>query len=296
MNEFLADGVPTSLNRDQITTVQLGGATICFVPYDVQTEAFEGPFDVLLHLILREEVDLYEISVVRIVDAFLAHVATLDHPDLELTTEFLLIAATLVQLKTRRLLPDEDPLTLDEELAIWSERDLLLARLLECKTFKDAASALARLSEVAAHSVPRTAGLEDRFADLAPDPMIGVTPERIREAFRRAVTPRIQPTIQLDHIAPIRASVADAVVEIADELRRAGTISFRRLTASLGTRLEVVVRFLAVLELFKQDRVDLDQTETFGDIRVTWRDDVQATSPLDPSWPGTAALVDAYDG
>ncbi len=124
------------------------------VPYDVQTPHFEGPLDVLLHVILREEVDLYEISITHIVDGFLAHLEALDHPDLESTTEFLLIAATLVQLKSRRLLPDDEPLTLDEELAVWSERDLLLARLLECKTFKDAARALARLSETAGRSVP----------------------------------------------------------------------------------------------------------------------------------------------
>lgn len=267
------------------------------VAYDVSTQVFEGPFDVLLHLILREEVDLYEISMVRIVDEFITYVDALEQPDLELTTEFLLIAATLVQLKARRLLPDDEPVTLDEELAIWSERDLLLARLVECKTFKDAAKALARLAEHAERSAPRTAGPEDHYLDLAPDPMIGVTPEKIRDALIRALTPRPEPRIDLHHVAPIRVSVADAVVEVAAELTRAGHMSFRELTASSATRLEVVVRFLAVLELYKEDRVELDQAEVFGDIAIIWRGET-GSDALDThaGWNVSTMLVDSYDG
>jgi len=252
---------------------------------------------VLLHLILREEVDLYEISMVRIVDEFLAYVDALDQPDLELTTEFLLIAATLVQLKARRLLPDDDPVTLDEELAIWSERDLLLARLVECKTFKDAARALARLADDAERTAPRVAGVEDHFLDLAPDPMIGVTPDKVRDALVRALTPRPEPRIDFQHVAPIRVSVAEAVVEIAAELGRIGRTSFRELTAASANRLEVVVRFLAVLELFKEDRIDLDQTEIFGEILITWRGD-GGSDRLDwhAGWDAASMLVDSYDG
>ncbi len=266
--------------------------------YDVTTEVFEGPFDVLLHLILREEVDLYEISMARIVDGFLAHVEALEEPDLELTTEFLLIAATLVQLKARRLLPDDGDLTLDEELAAWSERDLLLARLVECKTFKDAARALATMASEAERTAPRVRGVEDRYLDLAPDPMIGVTPDKLRDALVRALTPKPVPTIDLDHVAPIRVSVAEAVVEIADRVRRAGNISFRQLTASTTDRLEIVVRFLAILELFKEARVDLDQTELFGDIRITWCGDGRDHDPLSwhASFDASDLLVDAYDG
>ena len=109
------------------------------MPYEVQTSVFEGPFDLLLHLILQEQVDLYEVSLSTIVDAYLAELDRLDNLDLEVATEFVLIAATLVELKTRRLLPMDDDLDLDEELALWEERDLLLSRLLECKMFKDAA-------------------------------------------------------------------------------------------------------------------------------------------------------------
>ncbi|MER3453212.1 MAG: segregation/condensation protein A, partial [Acidimicrobiia bacterium] len=122
------------------------------MPYEVQTPVFEGPLDLLLHLILREQVDIYEVPLVRVVDAFLAEVERMQSLDLEVATEFCLIAATLVELKSRRLLPGGEEVEVDEELAVWSERDLLLARLLECKTFKDAAAALERMAAAAARS------------------------------------------------------------------------------------------------------------------------------------------------
>lgn len=263
--------------------------------YDVQTLDFEGPFDLLLHLILKEQVDLYEVSLSQIVDEFLIHMDKIESIDLEIATEFLLIAATLVELKTRRLLPGDDALTLDDELAIWEERDMLLARLLECKTFKDAAAMLLGRSESAGRSVPRTAGLDERYIDLAPDMLEGITAPQLRAAFLRAITPKPKPTIDLDHVAPIRASVTDAVIELTDELARVGHINFRALTASLMTRLEVVVRFLAVLELFKQGRVDLQQPTTFGDIEIQWLGASGSIADDDP-WTAGLSLVDAYDG
>ncbi|HRE02264.1 MAG TPA: segregation/condensation protein A, partial [Ilumatobacteraceae bacterium] len=117
--------------------------------YDVSTPVFEGPFDLLLHLILREQVDIYEISLTRIVNAYLEEVDKLQSVDLDLATEFLLIASTLVELKARRLLPGRADVDLDDEFALWEERDLLLARLLECKTFKDVATIFGRLADEA---------------------------------------------------------------------------------------------------------------------------------------------------
>src|SRR3954469_21612179 len=115
---------------------------------EVSTPVFEGPFDLLLHLIMREQVDLYQVSLARIVDAYLVELDRLEGLDLEVATEFLLIAATLIELKARRLLPGPDDVDIDDEFALWEERDLLLARLLECKTFKDAARALSAMGEV----------------------------------------------------------------------------------------------------------------------------------------------------
>jgi segregation and condensation protein A len=240
------------------------------VPYEVQTSVFEGPFDLLLHLILREQVDIYEVSLTTVVDAYLAELEKMTVVDLDVATEFLLIAATLIELKSRRLLPAGDDLDLDEELALWEERDLLLARLLECKTFKDAARELERMASAAGRSYPRVAGLEDRFLALTPDLMEGVTPDRLRAAFLKAMQPKPSVRVTLDHVAPIRASVRDAVVELLDELPRSGRITFRRLTSGLAERLEIVVRFLAVLELFKQGAVELEQFESFGDITIVW--------------------------
>ena len=259
------------------------------MPYEVTTPVYEGPFDLLLHLILREQVELYDISLTKIVDAYLAELDAMEKFSLDVATEFLLIAATLIELKTRRLLPGEDDLDLDDELSLWSERDLLLTKLVECKTFKDVAVALQGLANEAGRSYPRVAGPDDRFIELTPDLLAGVTAADVRAAFLRAVTPKPQARIDLDHVAPIRASVTDAEAELLEELPLVGTISFRALTGDIVERLAVVVRFLAVLELFKQGFIDLDQPHTFGDIQIVWlgrdRSELEELSP-----------VDAYDG
>ena len=263
--------------------------------YEVQTEVFEGPFDLLLHLILREQVDLYEVSLSRIVDAYLVELEKMDGLDLDVATEFLLIAATLLELKSKRLLPGDDDVDLDDELALWEERELLLVRLLECKTFKDAATALQRLSAAAGRSYPRTAGLEDRFLEIAPDLLTGISAEDVRAAFIRAITPKPPPRVDLDHVAPIRASVTDAVEELLDELPRTGRMTFRELTGSLVDRLEIVVRFLAILELYKQGLVELDQFTSFGDITISWIGG-DAGSAEEGGWMRAMATMDTYDG
>lgn len=265
------------------------------MPYEVQTPVFEGPFDLLLHLILREQVDLYELRLSVIVDAYLAHIEAMEGLDLDVATEFLLIAATLVELKAKRLLPGDDEIDLDDELALWEERDLLLARLLECKTFKDAAVALNVLAQDASRAFPRTAGLEDRFLSLAPDLLAGVTPDLLREAYLRATAPKPVPRVELDHVAPLRVSVTDAVEELLDELPRVGRITFRRLTSDLVETLEVVIRFLALLELFKQGLVDLEQPGNFGELTITWVGGAEDDAH-DGGWMRALAAVDAYDG
>jgi segregation and condensation protein A len=243
------------------------------VSVEVSTPVFEGPFDLLLHLILKEQVDIYEVALSRIVDAYLAELDKMESLDLDLATEFLLIAATLVELKARRLLPGRDDIDIDDEFALWEERDLLLARLLECKTFKDVAQVFGRLATDADLSFPRLVGPEEPFASLVPDMLEGVTGERLRAAFLRSVTPKSVPTIDLFHVAPVRVSVAEAVAELADELPRVGRIEFRRLTSGLVERLEVIVRFLALLEMYKQGWVELEQLDRFGDLEIVWIDE-----------------------
>ncbi|HAQ23467.1 MAG TPA: segregation/condensation protein A [Acidimicrobiaceae bacterium] len=253
----------------------------------VTTAVYEGPFDLLLNLILKEEVELYEVSLSSIVDAYLTELERLEALDLEVATEFLLIAAILVELKTRRLLPGRDRFETDDEFGLWEERDLLLARLLECKTFKDAAVVLRRLSSEASKSWPRRAGLEDHFLHLAPDLLDGVTLDDLRDACLRGLSPRPSTHVETEHIAPIRISVADAVTELVDEIPRSGATTFRSLTRGLVDRIEIVVRFLAVLELYKQGVVELDQLDAFGDIHVSWRPGARSED-LD--------LIDSYEG
>ncbi len=255
--------------------------------YAVSTPVFEGPFDLLLHLILQEEVDIHEVSLSRIVEAYLAELQKMQSLDLEIATEFLLIAATLIDLKARRLLPTGDDGELDEELALWEERDILLARLLDCKTFKDVAAVMHDLIERAELSQPRLAGPDERFESLLPDLLEGVTPLRMQRAFLRATEPKGPVSIDLFHVAPIRASVADALELLVKLLPTRGPTTFRELVAGVADRIEVVVRFLAILELFKQGRVDLAQAERFGDIAVTWNHDA-TESDLSP--------IDNYDG
>ena len=255
--------------------------------YEVQTEVFQGPFDLLLQLILQDEVELYEISLVDIVDAYLAELDRLEMCDLDMATEFLLIAATLVELKARRLLPDDREFDLEDELGLWEQRDLLLAKLLECKTFKDAAVTLRQMSVTADRSYARRAGLDEAFIGLAPDLLTGVTAVDVRDAYVRALTPRPTPHVDLFHVNPITITVHDAVVELLDELPRLGRISFRELTEGLVDRIEVVVRFLAVLELFKQDLVDIEQVRTFGEIVIRWTGDADAVAQLE---------IDRYEG
>jgi segregation and condensation protein A len=236
--------------------------------YEVQTSVFEGPFDLLLHLILKQEVDLWEISLSVIVDAYLSELERMDHLDLDVATEFLLIAATLVELKARRLLPGADDVELDEELLRFEERDLLLARLLECKTFKDASKVLEKRLRLAARSMPRTAGPEEPFRSLAPDPLASVTLEAFAAAATRALASPEDPIVQTDHVAPVRASVRDAVESILAILPDARAVTFRDLVVGVTERVEVVVRFLAVLELYKQGVVDLEQPTTFAELSV----------------------------
>lgn len=236
--------------------------------YAVRTPVFEGPFDLLLHLILKEEVELWEVSLSEIVDAYLSEVERMEQLDLDVATEFLLIAATLVELKARRLLPGLDELELDEELLRFEERDLLLARLLECKTFKDAARALEAHMRRADRSVPRTAGPEEPYRWMVPDPLERVKPEALRTAALRALAAPPVVTVDTDHVAPVRASVREAVESVLRLLPASEPMSFRALVAGAPHRLEVIVRFLAVLELYKQGMVDLTQFTNFGELMV----------------------------
>src|SRR5918995_6987976 len=249
--------------------------------YEVSTSVYEGPFDLLLSLILKQEVDLWEVSLSRIVDGYLAELERMETLDLDVTTEFLLIAATLVDLKARRLLPSLQDAELDEELLRFEERDLLLARLLECKTFKDVATALDAAIRRQDRSLPRRMVPEEPFLSLAPDPLERVRPAALRAAALRMLAAKPEPIVDTEHIAPVRASVRDAVDTVLRLLPGSEPMSFRALVAGVPHRLEFVVRFLAVLELYKQGIVDLVQFTNFGDLVVRRMRDGESVADVD---------------
>ena len=257
----------------------------------VVTPVFEGPFDVLLSLISDHKVEVYDIPVADLVDAFVAEMHARQPFDVAMASEFLVIAAILVELKSRKLLPGPDDVDDDEELSGFEERDRLLARLLELQAYAAAADTFVGLIERAQRSVPRLAGLEERFRDLAPDLLEGVTAERMAAAFLTGIAPRPDFTLDLSHVTVEAVTVSEAVSELEERLPGEGRVSFRELTSHCTTRMQIIVRFLALLELCKRGWISLDQGETFGDLAVMW---ISGSSVL--SSVGAGESVEEYDG
>jgi segregation and condensation protein A len=245
--------------------------------YEVHLDVFDGPFELLLQLITAQQVDLYEVSLTAIVDGYLAEVARMEQLDLESSTEFLLIAATLVELKCRRLLPGPDDVELDEDLSLLEARDYLLARLLECRMFAGAAEALAALERSASCSVARRSGPDDRFEQCAPDLLATVTPADLAAAARRALAPKPPPpVVEIAHVIEDVVSVATAIEDLIGRVRGEGWVSFRAATAGNPSTAYTVACFLAVLELYKQSLLDIEQADTFGELRIRWTGGSQA--------------------
>jgi segregation and condensation protein A len=257
----------------------------------VSTPVYEGPFDVLLALVSEHKVDVYDIRIAEIVDAFIAEMAARQPFDLQTASEFLVIAAILVELKSRKLLPGPDEVDDDEELAGFEERDRLLARLLELQAYAAASDAFAVLIDRTRRSVPRITGLEEHFRDLAPDLLAGLTPAKLAAAFLKGTTPRPEFILDLSHVTVEAVTVSEAVAELEERLPRDGRASFRELTAHCTTRMQIIVRFLALLELCKRGSISLDQGETFGDLVVVW-----VSGPSVLSTVGAADGVEEYDG
>jgi segregation and condensation protein A len=250
---------------------------------------YAGPLDVLFQLVSSHEVDILDIPLAPLVDAFVAHVrARREECTMDELSDFLLYAALLLELKSQRLLPGPDDIDADEETIGWEERDVLLARLLELRAYSAVADALARAFEATARSMPRVSGLDDGIEVHAPDLLAGVTPAELLAAYLRGIEDRPEPTLDLEHVTVETVTVAETVVDLARWLPGRGTTSFRELIAGLTDRVEIIVRFLAVLELCKLGRVSLGQGHTFGDLHVTWLRD--GGDPLD------VGLVDDYAG
>jgi segregation and condensation protein A len=240
------------------------------VPYEVHLDVYTGPFDLLLQLITAQELDLYEIRLTVIVDAFVAEIARLESSDLESMTEFLLIAATLIELKCKRLLPGSDDVELDEEFSLYEARDYLLARLVEAKMFSEAGRVLQALESTASRAHARRTGADERFANTQPDLLLGVTPARIATIAARAFTEHPAATVETSHIHHDEVSVHDTFDRLRHELPTLGRTTLREISASAPSTAAFVAIFLALLELYKQEFVDLDQFGSFGELTISW--------------------------
>lgn len=259
-------------------------------PWRVATPAFEGPIDLLVHLVNRHEVDILEVPLAPVVDGFLATVRGRPASvSMDVHSQFLLMAALLVELKSLRLLPGPDEVEDEEELDGWEARDLLLARLLECRAYAAAANAFVTLSERAARSVARESGLDDGFVVHAPDLLAGVRPDQLSQAYLRATAARPVPRVDLSHVTVDTVTVSETVQSLARVLPGRGPLTFRELTGHLTARIEIIVHFLALLELCKLGKVSLGQAERFGELRIEW---VAEDNPLVDALIG----ADDYDG
>src|SRR5688500_4998231 len=237
--------------------------------FEVRLDAFEGPLDLLLSLISKHKPAVTEIALSQVTDEFIAHIKKLPDDDLEETTSFLLVAATLLDLKAARLLPSgevED----EEDLALLEARDLLFARLLQYKAYKEVAKIFAGRMAEESLRFPRTAPLEPQFADLLPELILGIGPEQLARIAARAFTPKLPPTVNVGHIYQPLASVREQAAILVQRLRRMRRATFRALVADCEGTYEVIARFLAVLELFRESAVTFDQREPLGDLHVTW--------------------------
>jgi segregation and condensation protein A len=238
--------------------------------FTVRLTNFEGPFDLLLQLIGKHKLDVTEIALSRVTDEFIAHLRALgDELDLDQASEFLVVAATLLDLKAARLLPAAD-VEDEEDLELLEARDLLFARLLQYKAYKQAAAFLRERETEAARRHPRDAALEPRFAELLPEVLLGLTPEQFAALATKALTPKAPAVVGVSHLHAAPVSVAEQLLLVRNQLISAGTATFRALTADCGHTLEVIARFLALLELYRQQRVTFEQLTPLGDLHVRW--------------------------
>ena len=236
--------------------------------YEVRLDVFEGPIDLLLNLITRQRVDIYEISISNITEEYMKALEQMDTLDLEVTTGFLVVAATLLELKSARLLPGRNLDDLDAQLL--EERDLLLARLVECSTYRSAGEQISVALAAGAAFFPRLVPLEERYANVVPDLLAKTTLVDLGRAAARALAPKPEVVLDTSHVHPIKASVRDAIHDIVAQLQGGAPKTFAELTQGQSDRLEIVVRFLALLEMFKAGAVDLGQADRFGDITASW--------------------------
>ncbi|EIE99732.1 segregation and condensation protein A [Saccharomonospora glauca] len=238
--------------------------------FQVKLENFEGPFDLLLQLISQHQLDVTEVALHQVTDDFLAYTRALGQKwNLDEITEFLVVAATLLDLKAARLLPSAE-VESEEDLALLEARDLLFARILQYRAYKQVAALFAELEAGALRRYPRSVALEERYVGLLPEVMLGVTPEKFAEVAVGVFRPKPPPTVSLDHLHVARVSVREHAAVLRVRLANEGMATFSELVADCERTIEVVARFLALLELYREAVVQFDQDEALAELRVRW--------------------------
>ncbi|MER5845215.1 segregation/condensation protein A [Streptomyces prasinus] len=238
--------------------------------FKVRLSNFEGPFDLLLQLISKHKLDVTEVALSRVTDEFMAYIRALGPDwDLDETTEFLVVAATLLDLKAARLLPAAE-VEDEADLALLEARDLLFARLLQYRAYKRIAEIFGLRLDAEARRRPRTVGLEPHHAELLPEVVISIGAEGFARLAVKAMQPRPEPRVYVDHIHAPLVSVQEQAGIVVARLRELGEASFRALTEDTDDTLTVVARFLALLELYREKAVALDQETALGELTVRW--------------------------
>jgi len=256
--------------------------------FSVHLSNFDGPFDLLLQLISRHKMDVTEVALSIVTDEFISFIRALEASgegwDLDQTTEFLVVAATLLDLKAARLLPSgevED----EEDLALLEARDLLFARLLQYRAFKEIAATFSERIAAADKSFARVVALDPALASLLPEVLIGVGAQRFAAIAERVLTPKVSPVVAVEHLHMALVSVAEESKRVVDALRQATSMSFRNLISDADSTLVVVARFLALLDLYRQGVLRFDQVVALGELQIRWtgslEGDVEITDEFD---------------
>jgi segregation and condensation protein A len=238
--------------------------------FEVHLDVFEGPFDLLLALISKHKLDITEIALSSVTDEFIGYIrARADGWDLDQASYFLVVAATLLDLKAARLLPAGE-VDDEEDLALLEARDLLFARLLQYRAYKEVAAVLASRMAAAGRRFPRRVPMEPRFVELLPEVLLGLGPAEFAAIAARTLAPKRPPVVSIEHLHTPLTSVREQIGLMAGRLERVRRATFRQLTADCGGTYEVIARFLAILELYRRGRVAFDQVAPLGDLYVSW--------------------------
>ena len=289
------------MSQDNLSTTQLTPASITdgrVAGFSLHLSNFDGHFDLLLQLISKHKMDITEVALGTVTDEFIAYIKQLENAesgwDLDKTTEFLVVAATWLDLKAAKLLPSGQ---VDDEadLALLEARDLLFARLLQYRAFKEIASIFTERIEREEKSFARLVALEPHLAQLLPEVLIGVGAQRFAAIANRVLTPKTSPVFSIDHLHQPTVSVAEQASKMVEQLRRAGRMTFRGLTADAENTLVVIARFLALLELYKEGVIRFEQMISLGELQITWVGSAQGEVRVSDEFDVPVQTIDEAD-